>query len=485
MVPSTGHGAEVSGLRHPWDLAADGYEKLFGEGDAQGKAEASVLFGQAPLLKAFWKPPGGGEETAETVKWEVVEGSETAPNADPKGLYPGKPAVFFTGGANPYERAELRVQTVHTGSFRLRATTTDPRHTGPGGRPAVVEITFTVEPPAHLGTRRNDLDRHFLRYADKYGIPPQYLKSQAWHESGLDPHAFRYEPRTVDKKYLWGYREQAWADPRWDLQGYRLPPGPGSFLSAEDIAPRERYHLTAYQDAEPPSWPYTCDSLGPDQTHDPVTLFQIFEADEGWPCLTYPWKAYNPEAKDAQGNWKCGLETRVGPCDRNGWWDAERPFNSDLETTVTYMRHTDTFYCGWIRSEPCPPTETESQWLRNHPDYPAQTVVGSSYGLMQVLYTTAVQTQEWLPGLHRGAERHPALLFDPEVSLDLGASCDAKMVTCHLPDPVSNFLGAESFRDALVKGFGSYNMGKCPTRNDAYAWPILNGGPAFRPQGGP
>lgn len=38
------------------------------EGDGQGRAQASVLFGQAPLLKAFWKPPGDGAETAERVK---------------------------------------------------------------------------------------------------------------------------------------------------------------------------------------------------------------------------------------------------------------------------------------------------------------------------------------------------------------------------------------------------------------------------------
>ena len=452
------------------------------DGDSQGHAQSSLLFGQAPLLKAFWKAPGEEEETTETVKWEIVSGSEKAPNADASGLYYGKPAVFFTGGANPYSNAELRFQTVHTGSFRLRATTTNPQHLGPDGRPATVEVEFTVASPGGLGSRRNDLDEHFLRFADKYGIPPQYLKAQAYRESGLDEWAFRYEPRTVDKKLLSGKKERYWNSMNWELWRYRMPPGPDSLLDPEDIAPRAIYSLADFSDVPPPAWPYTCNDLGADLSRDPVTLFQIYEANDGWPCGTFPWMYYNPEAKDPKGKWKCGLETHVGPCGkRKGWWDADRPYNSDLETTVTYLRATDTFYCGTNPSQPCPPDETESQWLRNHADYVAQTVVASSYGLMQVLYTTAVQTQEWCKGRNRGAERHPCFLFDPAVSLDLGASFDAKQISCQLADASSNLISVETFREALVRGFGAYNTGKCDKRSDDYAENVLRTAPSFWP----
>jgi len=456
------------------------------EGDGEGKAQARILFGQAPRLQAFWKPAGGGEETPETVKWEIVAGSETAPNADPKGLYPGKPAVFFTGGVNPYEHAELRFQTVHTGAFVLRATTKDTDHKGPDGRPATIEIAFTVAAPAGLRGRPATHDPKILQYADRYGIPPQYLKAQAFRESGLDSQAFRYEPRTVDKKYLSQYKDSDWLFSGWDLYRYRLPIDPAvSFIDPADLGPRRIYRVTEFQDTEPPAWPYTCHELGAESTYDPVTLFQIFEADDGWPCGTTPWKTYNPDAKDAQGNWKCGLETHVGPCEvRNGWWDAERPFNSDLETTVTYLHHTNTFYCGWIRSEPCAPTESESQWLLNHGDYVAQTVVASSYGLMQVLYTTAVQTQGWLAGNGRGAERHPARLFDPDVSLDLGASYDARQTACQLGDASWNLTSPEAFREAWIRGFGAYNTGKCTKRNDPYAEGILRTAASMWPMGG-
>ncbi|MEW6758629.1 MAG: hypothetical protein AB1347_10445, partial [Acidobacteriota bacterium] len=267
---------------------------------------------------------------------------------------------------------------------------------------------------------------------------------------------------------------------------YRLPMDHTvSFIELADLDPRRIYHVSEFQDAEPPAWPYACHELVPESTYDPVTLFQVFEANDGWPCGTTPWRAYNPEAKDAQGNWRCGLETHVGPCGvRNGWWDAERPFNSDLETTVTYLRHTNTFYCGWIRSEPCPPTESESQWLLNHGDYVAQTVVASSYGLMQVLYSTAVQTQRWLPGNGRGAERHPARLFDPDVSLALGASFDAKQTACQLGDASWNFTSLEAFRDAWIRGFGAYNTGVCREPNKDYGGTILEKASYAWPYGG-
>ena len=42
------------------------------------------------------------------------------------------------------------------------------------------------------------LDRLVLAAAGESGVPPQFLKGQAYHESGFDGMAFRYEPMTID-----------------------------------------------------------------------------------------------------------------------------------------------------------------------------------------------------------------------------------------------------------------------------------------------
>jgi len=81
----------------------------------------------------------------------------------------------------------------------------------------------------------------------------------------------------------------------------------------------------------------------------------------------------------------------------------------------------------------------------------------------------------------RIAERHPCFLFDPAVSLDLGASFDAKQISCQLADASSNLISVETFREALVRGFGAYNTGKCDKRSDDYAENVLRTAPSFWP----
>lgn len=442
------------------------------------KAQANVLFGQAPKLEAFWDDGSGSGPTAEQMTWEVTR--EDAPlNADPdKSLYPAKPELMFTGGITPYQADNVQFQTVHTGTFVLKACTTNGDHKGSNGQPASIEITFDVEAPMSLGAPSSGNHRYdglIIYYADKYGIPPQYIKSQANNESGLNASAFRYELRTIDRKSLSAY--DGWANAKWNLDYYQMPASqPSSHLFPEDIQPRHIYDVTDFHDAVPPAWPYTCHELDYPSPYDPVALFRIYEADDGWPCLTYPWQVYNPQAKDSQGNWNCGLESplRTGPCQRLGWYDAERAFNSDLSTTVTYMRHTNTFYCGWISSRPCAPTETESQWLMNNGTYIAQTPVASSYGLIQVLYTTAVQKENWLEGEGRGDERHPSYLFDPDTNLDLGVGYDADRSSCVTGGASQNFPDRTSYEEALKKGFGAYNNGNCASPAKAYGQAVVS-----------
>ncbi len=138
------------------------------------------------------------------------------------------------------------------------------------------------------------------------------------------------------------------------------------------------------------------------------------------------------------------------------------------------MRATDTFYCGVIVDEDdpqqCAGNETESSWLLNNKKtYIAQTVIASSYGLMQTLYETAVRTMKWKEGVGREAERHPYLLFDADVSLDLGVRYDALQMTKVIGGQSKNYTTLDSYLADLRTAIGAYNSGKPKKPSKWYA----------------
>lgn len=77
------------------------------------------------------------------------------------------------------------------------------------------------------------------------------------------------------------------------------------------------------------------------------------------------------------------------------------------------------YYSAWelINANP-------SQWPNNRPpttvDFTAQTTIASSYGLMQIMWPTALNPLKW----NGGAGGQPHLLFDPALNIELGVSYD-------------------------------------------------------------
>jgi hypothetical protein len=98
------------------------------------------------------------------------------------------------------------------------------------------------------------------------------------------------------------------------------------------------------------------------------------------------------------------------------------------------------------------------EWFCNHPAYDAQTAVAASYGLLQVLYTTAVETMQWNVG-QSGLTRHPSYLFDPGTSLDLGTGYDSRNIRA-VPfhgNAAPDFATLMEFQQSLETGFQQYN----------------------------
>jgi len=99
-------------------------------------------------------------------------------------------------------------------------------------------------------------------------------------------------------------------------------------------------------------------------------------------------------------------------------------------------------------------------WLLNHRTYEAQTAVCSSYGLMQVMYTTAVEERSWRHD-QPPINRDPVDLFDPDVSLDLGVGYDASFLKKEIQADFNSGTckSLEFFNDAMWRVYALYNSG--------------------------
>ncbi|MGA9751812.1 MAG: hypothetical protein WBS54_08490, partial [Acidobacteriota bacterium] len=445
------------------------------QGDPSAQVAATVLFGQAPMLEAFWEDSSSSTPSSETVTWEV--GGETAPSADSSGLYPNKPEVLFTGGQSPYTGDQLRFQSVHTGQFTLTITTTNPDHKGPDGQSAHITLAISITAPDGLlsgpGPVNTAYDGLIVSYADKYGIPPQYIKRQVWQESGqtYNPATYRYEPLSWDIGTRGGVGADfggiwQWSSSQWEEQGmdsYEFPTG-GGFTSA-DMGLRDKFHFIASFDpsVQPPSLPYTCGQY--DASNDYTEkLVDLFQAEDGWRPNSYPHQIYNAPGQD----------TVKGPCGgvRMNW---------SLWAGVTMAYYANQYYCGGttLWGQACGwRQQSFIAWFCNHPDTPAQSAIAASYGLLQLMYYKAVIDLHWNQQL--GPEtRDPASLFDPAVSLDLGTHADCVFVQDNIASRICSPPDLLSYQQAMADGIRFYNKS---WNGGTYGLGIVKGAYGFRPQ---
>jgi hypothetical protein len=141
--------------------------------------------------------------------------------------------------------------------------------------------------------------------------------------------------------------------------------------------------------------------------------------------------------------------------------------------------HDWTFYCGETADAACSVAQsTLMVWLLEHMNYLAQTAVASSYGLLQVMYPTAVGTMKWKQNCSP-QDRDPVLLFDPNTSLDLGAGYDASNISSwgFHKNPSPSFGALLEYQKALVAGFLRYN----PAHNQYQRGLHIQQGWHFRP----
>jgi hypothetical protein len=346
-------------------------------------------------------------------------------------------AAFQYGDKNAPD-VSRRFQAVHFGYVNIFVEPTD-KTIGP------LSVSLHVGKDAQLGATkpatgprsiRNDtqFDARFIDYANRTGIPPQFLKGQADQESELgigimDPKNWRYELYSTDSDFVQKFRNNCklisaargeyspYGCEKWN--NYLLPNGPllcpkGPGLPAnqancafgalvDDLAPRYRTDLDR---------PLKISRNGAIRViqpgDDPILGYEIHYAKQGTVIGVPP-----------------GTPTPKPP-------GKQRP------------------------SRPPPPY-----------NFVAQTAVASSYGLMQVLWTTANDFDLKWGGVQ--GRHNPALLFDTDFdethgggSLNLGTRYLVKFFDNQNPAALAqtpSFASSAEFETALQNMFQAYNKG--------------------------
>lgn len=421
--------------------------------------ELLVNLGESPGFAAYLCKQNERQcDNQVEARWEIQELS-VAPGVDmEKAIYPDHPLFLYGDNLTQRVAHSGRLQTVHLGHAKLKVTV--PENQGQQVEPLVLDID--VIHPTFLGIDHNQFDSIMGKVAHRFGIPPQVIKAQVHHETvgRFDPESFRYEARTVDKKELWGSSLLK----QRDLAPFRFPDG-GCLVGA-DVAPRAMYYtLTMFDDR-----PWECTPVSPEKGNDP-TLFQYVEANDGWVPCSAPWKARN----GSEGCPDRPQEAMPGPCGRRDRWWSSREGG-----LMSYEPCSGRFFCGAEGASECT-SSGEAQWILNQgKGWFGQTALASSYGLLHIRYTTAVQLMAWKKD-EDPCLRHPYLLFDPETNLNLGVGYLASLVRSESFRNSPSIENREQWVQALKKGVGSYNSGDPKNPNLNYAAAVWAWVPNYPP----
>ena len=433
------------------------------------------------ILKFYNESNCGGDQVE--VDWEVVEGSEKVspelPDDGKKSLFPTKPEIIFADNPQQGEANQLQFQTVHTGEFKLKITpknqTSNP--------PKSVELLLKINKPTRLGTTFNNYDNEIINYAHKYGIPPQYVKGQVDIEAKKKKNingqwqyiadSFRYEPVSWDISNVSKWTENDWVKNGSDMWAFKYPLGYnlegvwdkinqycyGIITIPQDPTALPVYTCTPYSD-------YPEDNLDSDPSNPkPVRVADVYNFNNGWAEGSYPQILYGRPT------------TCPNPCVPRQGWDKSMAGQHPL------AYHNYQYYCGASTvpdADCCENQEAVISWLINPQNFDvyAQIPVCSSYGLMQVMYFTAIK-HDWRcdsdPSL-----RKPEELLDVNINLDVGVGFDSKNLK--KKTEIENSHSRDSYNASLKKGFKLYNPHKIFDDGKTYGEEVEKLAKKFMPQ---
>jgi len=351
-----------------------------------GSAALAVSVGEGVKLKIVQVNPDGSDGPAANATFTLA-GQTPAPPPVPSVLVKQSPPLFDGNVLLSFSEEPDRFMAVHSGTASIAVTT-------PLGS---VSLSVQVASSGYkLGTTNqidlegNNIDDPISLYADLRGLPPQIVKSVIGREaSGLEENAYRYEPLSIDYPMvstklcdtqrnpcnLDDLRNTSQYDPyrvetsrHGDSVDGHLAAGTGLLPVEETL--RERYSITADANEHP------LDSL----------------------IVRIP-----------KGTHRRHILGSDGPI-------------SMENILYTNLRQ------RWINVSPLAEQDFRQQRSANALEpFTAQTVIAASYGMMQVLLTTAYDNH------YRTATDdvvgQPSGLFDLTTNIDVGTAVLASKYT--------------------------------------------------------
>lgn len=278
---------------------------------------------------------------------------------------------------------------------------------------------FVLACDPRLGSTHPDFDTQIMIFADRSGIPPQLVKAHVAQESGsgFDPKAYRYEPLSYD----FGRINFTF------VRGVRQP---SNQLLDKRLAP----------------WRF-----GVSSNCKRVTLPQGTSLDPK------SLDASKREGFDIQLN-----KASVPLCQVSdvGQGSSTRLINSnDSLISMQNIYFTNKTANNWYPRSGDFADKFDDYVDGGNQPFTAQTVIAASYGLLQVMYPTAVQVQGFTERFLGGIGRPPSELFRPVIALDLG-TCYLSSIYDDLQAPQDQDFNS---RDQLMFQFGPplqlYNAG--------------------------
>lgn len=280
-----------------------------------------------------------------------------------------------------------------------------------------IKIAIEVVKPTVLGAAPSQYDATIVELAHRGGIPPSLLKRQIQRETNFNPHSYRYEPLSPGADFA-----LITAVGNTDGKNLRL------------AHPFSRYRLATVADVKDPALPAGRDLSKNDLGIGPASRLKVKAKDGTIRQLTeddHSVSARNIyEQNDARQNWSKS----------NPKWAAEAKLNPALL------------------------------------DFTAQTGLAASYGLMQIMYPTAVSLMHWKDGDRPGQMPaiNPSRLFDtPENlaagdgSLVLGAEYGAEQYLRAHGNSLPPLASADEFFASWYPALNFYNHGTTGCKVDA------------------
>jgi hypothetical protein len=427
----TPRGTDVPSLKWNWGLTNLEYDardterftiKVDGETDAESAFVAQDLKAELPLGTrfdlSFERRQADGTWTTVTSGFRIGEETVKPPLlATLNDAAQAREPLFPETVVFPYDATVSATtktfQVVHKGDATLTVTPSDAKQ---GDDPIKLQISIgnptslgvpDAPLPFHNGRRNDPQARHFddeiVKRAHSSGLPPQWIKAQIDQETGdtnarvFDPFSLRYEPFSRD---------------------YALIERAGFFARQFPRAPRDAQPPERYSDFQLPNGALLCrPGSGPcggsfsdlDDFEPPHRRGYLY-CDNGSSVLVPSFGVYPTARQYVQSN----VYPRPPRPPGREWPISEDP-SPQPDCADKLPPRTP---------NPNPGRSHAVRFPSDVMTFTAQTDLGSSFGLLQMIYVDMVGEQFFWTGYN--GRKNPSLLFDTDENIARANDADAR-----------------------------------------------------------